>query len=75
MYVLCYCQIYLWTDNASIPKVQNISSLQIKNVNSLNLTIPEVIDGESSEEKAGWGWIGAYTDLLRDIHEAEINEV
>ena len=33
----------------------------------MDLTIPEVIEGESSEEKAGWGWIGAYTDLLRWI--------
>lgn len=57
-------EIFLWTDNSSIPKVQNKSSWEIRHVDTLNLTIPEVIDGESSEKKAGWGWIGAYTDLL-----------
>ena len=30
---------------------------------SLELTIPEVLEGE--DPKAGWGWIGARTDLLR----------
>ena len=59
-----FYQIYLWSDNASIPNLQNRSSWKIRHVNSLDLTIPEVIDRESSG-KAGWGWIGAYTDLLR----------
>ena len=48
-----------------MPKLQNRSSWKIRHVDSLDLTIPEVIDRESSEEKAGWGWIGAKTDLLR----------
>ena len=35
---------------------------------SLNLTIPKVIAKEN-EKEAGWGWIGAKTDLLRsDIY-------
>ena len=65
--LLLVLQIYLWTDDASIPKLQNISSWNIRHVSTLNLTIPEVIKGESSEKKAGWGWIGCYTDLLRYI--------
>jgi len=56
-------QIFFWTDNNSLPKVQSRSSWTIKDVNSLNLTIPDVIDGEN--ESAGWGWIGAKSDLLR----------
>jgi len=56
-------QIFFWTDNASFSKVQDRSSWTIKDVNSLNLTIPEVIEGEN-EKEAGWGWIGAKTDLL-----------
>ena len=65
--LLLVLQIYLWTDDASILSLQNRSSWKIRHVVSLNLTIPEVIEGESSEQKAGWGWIGAYTDLLRYI--------
>ena len=37
---------------------------------SLELTIPEVLEGE--DPKAGWGWIGAQTDLLR-CGENQIN--
>jgi len=55
-------QIFLWTDNASFPKVECRLSWTVMDVDKLNLTIPEVIDGEN--EEAGWGWIGAKTDLL-----------
>lgn len=56
-------EIFFWSDNASLPKVQNRSSWNIRHVDSLELTIPEVIESES-EDTSGWGWIGAKSDLL-----------